>query len=152
LGVGPTSREPYGEDLRRQLDGLAAAHPGLLRIDAHTEDIAPYYRASDCFVFPSSNEGLPNALLEAMACGLPAVASRVSGCNELVRDGETGATFEVDDAVGLAAALGAIRGPAGRRMGEQARALVVRQYSIDRIAARYEQLYECLLAKKRGRR
>ncbi len=146
--VGPTSREPYGEGLRYELDRLAAAHPELLRVDSHTEDIAPYYRASDCFIFPSSNEGLPNALLEAMSSGLPTVATRVSGSNELVRDGETGAAFDVDDAAGLAAALSAAQGQAGRRMGAQARKLVEREYGIDNIAARYEQLYDCLLARK----
>lgn len=152
VGVGPTSREPYGEELRSDLVALASAHPSLLRIHAHTDDIAAYYRAGDCFVFPSSNEGLPNALLEAMASGLPAVATRVSGSNELVRDGETGAAFDVDDAEGLGAALAAIQGAAGLRMGARARDLVERQFGIDSIAARYEELYGYLLADRRRHR
>jgi glycosyltransferase involved in cell wall biosynthesis len=144
LAVGPTSREPYGAELRGRLDALAAAHPGLLRVHAHAEDIAPYYRASQCFVFPSSNEGLPNALLEAMASGLPAAATLVSGSNELVRDLETGHSFAVDDAEGLGRALAAIQGEAGRAMGERARRLVQDGYAIESIAARYEDLYRML--------
>jgi glycosyltransferase involved in cell wall biosynthesis len=151
LAVGPTSREPYGESVRSTLEHWAAAHPDLLRVDSHTCDIRPYYHASDCFVFPSSNEGLPNALLEAMACGLPAAATRVSGSNELVQDGGTGATFAVDDADGLARALRAVQGDAGRRMGERARALVKADFAIDTVAERYEALYGELLAR-RGRR
>ncbi len=141
VAVGPTSRASYGESLRLELDGLAVAHPDLLRVHSCAADIAPYYRASDCFVFPSSNEGLPNALLEAMASGLPVAATRVSGSNELVRDGTTGVFFEVDDADGLSHAMTRISGPAGRAMGQQGRRLVSDAYGIDAIATRYEELY-----------
>lgn len=149
LVVGPTSREPYGADLRCRLEQWAAAHPDLLRIHPHVQDVAPYYHASDCFIFPSCNEGLPNALLEALACGLPAAATRVSGCNELVREGVTGAAFEVDDAAGLAAALRTLEGESGRRMGAAARRLVEASFDIDTVAVCYEDLYGELMQLRR---
>ena len=149
LAVGPTSREPYGRALRGRLEQLATAHPDLLQVRGHAADVAPYYHASDCFVFPSSNEGLPNALLEAIACGLPAVATRVSGSNELVRDGITGAPFDVDDAEGLAAALRAVRGEAGRRMGGAGRRMVEASFGIEAVATCYEELYRALMQRRR---
>ena len=149
VAVGPTSRERYGAALRTRIEQLAEAHPDLVRVHAHAADIAPYYHASDCFVFPSSNEGLPNALLEAIACGLPAVATRVSGCNELVRDGVTGAAFGVDDAEGLAAALRSVRGEAGRRMGEAGRQMVTAAFGIDAVTGCYEALYAELIERRR---
>jgi glycosyltransferase involved in cell wall biosynthesis len=151
LAVGPTSRESYGAALRLRLDLWATDHPDLLRVHPHASDIVPYYHASDCFVLPSSNEGLPNALLEAMASGLPAAATRVSGSNELIHEGQTGATFAVDDARGLALALGAVQGEAGRRMGARARQLVHADFCIETIAARYEALYGELIEHRRRR-
>lgn len=150
VAVGPTSREPYGRTLRDSLESLAAAHPSQLQVRPHAEDIAPYYRASDWFMFPSSNEGLPNAVLEAMATGLPTVACRVSGSHELVRDDLTGATFELDDAQGLGSALASIVGDRGRLLGEQARRIVLQDYSIVNVASRYENLYRELIERRAG--
>ena len=150
VAVGPTSRETYGPALRRGLERLAAAHPERLRVHELTQDIAPFYRASDQLILPSSNEGLPNAVLEAMACGLPTVACRVSGSSELVRDDITGATFTLDDPQGLAVALAAVGGDRGRRLGEEARRIVTRDYSIEGVAAKYEELYRELYAQRQG--
>lgn len=149
VAVGPTSREPYGPELRRSVEVLAEAHPELLQVRPHTPDIRPYYRASDWFLFPSSNEGLPNAVLEAMASGLPTVACRVSGSSELVRDDLTGATYELDDAEGLAAAMATIIGDRGKTLGAEARRTVEKSYSIEDVAARYEDLYR-ELSDRRG--
>jgi len=56
----------------------------------HTSDPVPYYQASDLFILPSKYEGMPNALLEAMACALPSVVTPVSGSKDLVKDGDNG--------------------------------------------------------------
>lgn len=144
LAVGPTSRDDYGPELKQRLEALAAAHPDLVTVRDFTPQIERYYRLADFFVFPSSNEGLPNALLEAMACGLPCVATRVSGSCDLVRDGQTGAIFGVEDPVELAAALGRVQGEAGLTMGATARRFVQEGYDITRIAERYEALYRRL--------
>ena len=54
------------------------------------------YRSADCLVNPSLYEGMPNVVLEAMACGLPVIASRVPGNDAVVRHGETGWLFDLD--------------------------------------------------------
>ena len=58
------------------------------------ESVRDYYWASDIFVLPSKTEGMSNALIEAMACGLPVIASDVGGSSELIEDGKNGMTFE----------------------------------------------------------
>jgi glycosyltransferase involved in cell wall biosynthesis len=69
------------------------------------EDVLAYYQGADIFVMPSRDEGMPNALLEAMACGLPVIATRVSGNEELVQDGVTGLLVPPDDPCALGKAL-----------------------------------------------
>jgi glycosyltransferase involved in cell wall biosynthesis len=144
LAVGPTSRDDYGPELKQRLEELAADHPDLLTVRDFTPEIERYYRLSSFFVFPSSNEGLPNAVLEAMACALPCVATRISGCCDLIHDGDTGVTFEVGSAEELATAVARVQGEPGLRLGAAARRFVQEGYEIDRIAARYEALYRRL--------
>jgi glycosyltransferase involved in cell wall biosynthesis len=62
------------------------------------ETLRELYQAADCFVNPSFEEGMPNTLLEAMACGLPVIASDIGGNNELVENGKNGFLFNVRDA------------------------------------------------------
>ena len=59
-------------------------------------ELLSHYQKSHCFVNPSLYEGMPNSILEAMACGLPVVATRVPGNDELVVHGETGLLFELN--------------------------------------------------------
>ncbi|HOE10291.1 MAG TPA: glycosyltransferase family 4 protein [bacterium] len=91
------------------------------------EDPFPYYRAAEIFALPSRYEGTPNALLEAMACGLPAVVSDGSpGLLEWVEDGISGKVVPVENAQGLAnALLDLIRDPALRKQLGQAAKLRV---------------------------
>ncbi len=97
------------------------------------------YASSDVFVFPSRDEGMPNALLEAMASGLPAAATRISGSGELVRHGETGFLSPPEDADALARGLRELLGDARlrRRMGRAARILAETEYSWKSVAERY---------------
>lgn len=106
-------------------------------------EVLDTYRASDCLVNPSIGEGMPNVVLEAMACGLPVIASRVAGNDTLVADGENGLLFEVDRPVGLADCLERLATePATRRaMGERGRAIAVAGYSWESVARRYAQLF-----------
>ncbi len=101
--------------------------------------IAERYRAADVFVFPSRDEGMPNVVLEAMASGLPIVATAIAGSEELVRAGENGHLVPAADAAALAAALAQLLAdPARRRaLGRASRAIVEREYTWARVAAAY---------------
>jgi glycosyltransferase involved in cell wall biosynthesis len=132
--------------LRGQLEALSEQLALGGRVSWHgwlpKKDVVALYRRADCFVSPSFYEGMPNAVLEAMACGLPVVASRIGGHQNLVRDGETGRLFEVTQSAALAGVLGElIRNPgARRRMGAKGRDVVTREHSWDDVADRYVRL------------
>lgn len=97
------------------------------------------FREADLFVFPSRDEGMPNAVLEAMASGLPVVATRISGNEEIVRHGETGLLVPSEDAAALGEALTRLVGRAEERaaMGHGARRLAETEYSWASVARRY---------------
>ena len=99
---------------------------------------------ADVAVHPSETEGFSNAVLEAMAAAKPIVAVRVGGNAEAIVEGETGLLVPVGDAAALGqAVLAVLRNPdAARAMGEAGRARVVRLFSIERMVAEYEQIYD----------
>lgn len=144
VAVGPTSRDPDGPAVRARLEALAAAHPALVIVREHTPVIERYYQAADLLVFPSNKEGLPNAVLEAMASGLPCVAARAPGTRELVRDALNGATFATDDSAALQGALLLIQGPDAPTIGAAGRVIAMAEFTIVRVAERYEALYDYL--------
>jgi glycosyltransferase involved in cell wall biosynthesis len=88
-------------------------------------------------------DGIPNVLVEAMACALPVVTTPVSGIPELVRDGENGLLVPPDDPDALAAAILRLRGDAAlrRRLGEAARATVRERFDGDRLAGELVALF-----------
>lgn len=110
-------------------------------------DIDAVMRGLDCFVLPSLAEGISNTILEAMACGLPVVATDVGGNGELVEQGGTGCLVPKDDPQALAdAILGYFRAPEhARRYGVAGRQLAVRRFSLDAMVDRYMGVYDQLL-------
>lgn len=141
VAVGPTSRDPDGPAQRARAEALAAAHPHLLVVRPHTPAIEWYYRAADFFVFPSAQEGLPNAVLEAMAAGLPCVVAYTPGTRELVRDGENGATFPLEDNIGLTNAVARVL---RERVDRSAPLVFPDGYTIGAVSDQYALLYEQL--------
>ncbi|MCA1612763.1 MAG: glycosyltransferase [Acidobacteria bacterium] len=124
--------------LKAQSASLGVA--GRVHWPGVVQDPYAYYRAAQVFVLPSRVEGTPNALLEAMNCGLPVVVSDgAPGLLELVEDGVTGLVVPVDDRDALAAALGRLAGDGElrRRLGEAARARVS-EYELPRALAAWE--------------
>jgi glycosyltransferase involved in cell wall biosynthesis len=98
------------------------------------------------FAFPSRLEGSPNAILEAMATGLPIVATRIGGIVDLLEDGRTGLLVPPGDAEALAMALGRILCDANFRagLGSRARTRAVRDFSLSGSIARLIAVYRSL--------
>ena len=108
------------------------------------QQITESYKQSNLFLFPSRHEGMPNALLEAMASGLPVVATCIAGNEELVVDGETGYLVPAEDIEALQNALKKLLDDAGLRqqMGLAARRRVEESYSWESTAKQYALLLE----------
>jgi glycosyltransferase involved in cell wall biosynthesis len=112
------------------------------------ERIADYYRGADVFVTATTWEGMPNTVLEAMACGLPIVGTRASGLCELVHDDLNGFLVPINDPDALAQALAGLinNGYERRRMGRQSRKLAEREFAWEYIAEQYVGVYEQVVA------
>jgi glycosyltransferase involved in cell wall biosynthesis len=114
-------------------------------------DVANIWANCHIAVLPSYREGLPKSLLEAAACGRPLVATDVSGCREVVRDGATGLLVPPRDARALADALERLARDRDlrRRMGAAARDLVTREMSEQVVVAQTVALYRSLAPSAR---
>ena len=114
------------------------------------DDVTRFLQTADVFVLPSYAEGLPVALLEAMACGLTCVATAVGGTLQLIDDGVTGRAVAAGDAAALASGLvEALTAPAARNWGVQARQLIAESYSLDAVAEKYIVMYETITGSHR---
>lgn len=121
-----------------------------VRWAGHRRNAAHLLAAFNVFVQPSLYEGLPNTVLEAMAAGLPVVATAVGGTPEAVVNGETGLLVPPRDPSALAQAITRLlQAPDLRRkMGQAGREWVVQFFSVERMVAKTERLYAELLAEK----
>ncbi len=134
-----------GPDLK-QLEAklLALGLTGVAALLGRQDDMRAFYASLDVLVSASRLEGLPVALLEGMASGLPVIGTAAGAVPLLIRPGETGLLAPVEDAGALAAAMLTLaRQPALRsRLGEQARALVEQEFSIERMTEEYRCAYD----------
>lgn len=145
VGDGPLRGELEARAARLRL-GESALFLG------ERQDVARLLPAMDVFCLPSRTEGMSLTLLEALACGVPAVATAVGGTPEVVRDGETGLLVPSGDPERLAAALLCLLGDPvmTRALGLRARAAAVEHYSLDSMVARYAAIYTESSGGERG--
>jgi glycosyltransferase involved in cell wall biosynthesis len=132
---------------RPRLEALAQ-HLAGVRFTGELHDPLPYMQAADCLTLPSSTEGQPISLLEAMATGLVCVATRIGGITDALDDGCLGVLVEPDDARDLARALiEVLQLPESQRQsdGLRARAKIVARHSIEANALALRTLYEQLV-------
>jgi sugar transferase (PEP-CTERM/EpsH1 system associated) len=131
----------------------AAGAQSLAWLPGERRDVPELMRAFDLFVLPSLGEGISNTILEAMATGLPVVATRVGGNPELVEAGVAGVLVEPGSPNALAAALRSYVADPGlaRLHGANARRRAQEQFSIDAMVAGYMSVYDSLLVGVRGR-
>lgn len=113
------------------------------------DDVAGFLATGDLFAFPSHQEGFPLTLLEAMAVGLPAVATEIDGPVEMLKEGINGRLVPDDDPDRLGEALGELISDraTARRLGAAARELVLKDYSPDALARRLEAALDGMLAR-----
>lgn len=139
--------------LRREAEQIleAAGLLDLAWLPGERNDVPDIMRGLDCFVLPSLAEGISNTILEAMACGLPVLATAVGGNAELIAAGRTGALVPPADPEAMAGQLLALARDraAARAMGKAGRVEVDARFSLEAMVKAYHSLYDRLLAAAR---
>ncbi len=141
-----------GEGPLRALAQAALTEGGVVDLawlPGERADVPTVMRGLDAFVLPSLAEGISNTILEAMACGLPVIATDVGGNAELVRHGQTGLVIPPDDVQAMAQALCILANQPqeARRMGVAGRAIIEQHFSLQAMVAAYQQLYDQSLGR-----
>jgi len=141
-GDGPLRGEM--EQLARQLGVEDRCH-----FIGFRDDVGPLYAAFDTVALTSANEGTPVTLIEALAAGLPAVATDVGGVSDVVPDGEAGFLVPPGDVAAVADCLERLAGDAKlrARLGETGSRFVRERYSVPRLVEDMDALYRSLLAE-----
>lgn len=146
--VGRTQSDYYEVDAsladRIRRDAARTGCADRVLMIEQTDAIERWYRAADVFVLPSTREGLPNVVLEAMASGLPCIVTRLPGVTDsMITDGDDGLLVGADDRAAFKDALRALLNDAARRsgLGARARQTAADRFSLDRTAASYVSLY-----------
>ncbi|UUO05918.1 glycosyltransferase family 4 protein [Blastopirellula sp. J2-11] len=141
---------PQESQLRERIESLRLQErvflPGVF------DDVSDLLDAADFFLLPSHEEGMSLSLLEAMAAGLPVIATDIPGNRQLVESGRNGLLFPVDDVAALQQEIvNVIHQPiAARQMGEAARAMVTQKYSLTAATTRHLDLFAELRETKRS--
>ena len=149
--VGSTKPDHYEVDAELVKDVQQLAQPYInerIFFIEKTHKIEKYYQTADIFVLPSLREGLPNALLEAMACGLPVIFSRLRGITDwVVEEGVNGLLVEPGISDDLGKAIGRVFNGAvlAETLGWQARRTIEDRFSIDKVAEQHAGLYRELV-------
>jgi glycosyltransferase involved in cell wall biosynthesis len=136
---------------RPELEALVTklALEDTVSLPGRIDDTQAWLRRAQVFAFPSLSEGQSLSLLEAMAVGLPVVATRVGGNAEIVKDGETGNLVEPAAPEEMARAIGRLLGDVSlaSRIGQAGRERVKQEFSLESMLDRYEMLYKAALAR-----
>jgi glycosyltransferase involved in cell wall biosynthesis len=132
---------------RQSVGGIPVTSLGALRDE---QDVARALQCADLLLLPSRQDNLPNAGLEASACGLPLVSFDVGGLPDIVEDDGNGYRVPAFDCASFAAAVvGLILNHGAREnFGRRSRALAVRKFGPDRVARRHENIYREQLTKR----
>jgi glycosyltransferase involved in cell wall biosynthesis len=116
-------------------------------------DVVPWMQSLDVFALPSyANEGVPQAIMQAMACGVPVVTTGVGAIGEIVKDGDTGLVVPPQDVEALAAAIDRLRSDAAlrQRLADAGLAQARQRFSMDRMLDGMESVFAAVLASNRG--
>jgi glycosyltransferase involved in cell wall biosynthesis len=149
--LGGDSLMPGAEPMEAELEARAAHLGDTVEFLGIQENSLPWVKGFDlatCVSNPN-NEGIPNSLIEAMACRKPVVSTDVDQVSELVEDGVNGLLIPPDDLDALCAAIERlILDPElSRRLGEAGRKTVEERFSLEKAAAQYAEIYRRLLGR-----
>lgn len=142
VGAGPQRAQ------LEQLAGRLGLSPGAIEFRGVVTDMTSVYREADVLVLTSDREGSPNVILEAMASGLPIVATKIGGVPEIVQQGLTGYLTDVDDLEAMTAVLlELVDNPSLRNhIGRAGREYVSAHHSLEHLPDLLEDLYEAATA------
>jgi glycosyltransferase involved in cell wall biosynthesis len=134
--------------LERQAHELGVVRRTLFL--GYQDEIGRFYEAIDALVLPSVNEGTPVSVIEALAAERPAVATRVGGVPDVIRDGVDGFVVDPGDRDALVARLAELAGDPARRsrMGAEGRRRIRERYAVDRLIGDVDRLYRSLLSAR----
>lgn len=137
--------------MRADIEGLARLFADRVFFVGAQQETSAFYQASDLLLLPSPMEGLPMVLLEAMAYGVPAIASNVGGIPEVISDGRNGFLTGPGNVEEIYQHIIQLRDdePLRRAMTEQARATVANNFSLARMAGRTYQVYRSVMSEGR---
>jgi glycosyltransferase involved in cell wall biosynthesis len=139
---------PYRDRLDAQLARLGLIE--RIRFAGQQDDVVPWLHALDLFTLPSwGEEGVPQAILQAMACGLPVVSTTIGAITEAVTDGATGLIVPPRDVAAFGAALTRLRddAPLRARLGAAGRDRAVADFGLDRMLAAMETVFRSVVDK-----
>ena len=149
--IGSTIPDHYEVDteLIKYIQNIVAPlNDGHIFFVDRTNEIEKYYQIADLFVLSSSREGMPNALLEAMACSLPVIVSRLEGVTDwVINDGLNGFLFQLGAHNVLGKLIKKILKDSilAQSLGREARRTVQEKFSMDRVAGEYATIYDELV-------
>jgi glycosyltransferase involved in cell wall biosynthesis len=144
VGAGPDEAQlrdavhSYGLDDRVEFTGAL-----------NQQQVLDWYARADAFVLPSFAEGIPVVLMEAMACGIPCVTTRITGIPELIRDGLDGLLVTPSDTNELTTAVGRLMGDEElrERLARDGRERVRESYNLERNVDRLGRIFEARLGE-----
>jgi len=146
LLVGPFLSKKYKLKIQKNIKDFNLKKNVMLF--GYRKDINDFLKIADAFLFPSNREGLPNALMEAMANGLPVIARKIGGVEDLINHKENGFLIQNDEneVNFIVNFLNQIynKRELSKEMGEKARKTMIKNYSIEKISEEYYELYKKL--------
>jgi L-malate glycosyltransferase len=150
LVIGPTSDLEYFRQIKARINDLGVS--SNVHFFGEASDVAALLRCCDIFFLPSRSEGFSNALIEAMACSLPCVATNVGGNREAILHGQSGYLVDSEDAEGAAARILALLGDpdSAFKMGAAGRKIVENRFTADVMIEQLVGHYERLLANRQN--
>jgi glycosyltransferase involved in cell wall biosynthesis len=134
------------EEERVRARARASAASARIHFAGFQDRVTPYYQAMNLLVVPSVNEGMSNAILEAMACNVPVLAHTVCGSAEIITPGVDGLMADLKTVDALHAQLAAVAADSARLdlLGRAARETMVRRFSLGKMIENYRKMYRAV--------